>query len=277
MIRRRLYWINRPLLLPAITAVLLALASLPIAVTFVITTPPAAVITGTLNVREGPSVGYAVVTTLEQGADVELVGRNADSSWVQVRLPDGLIAWVSTQFISTPYPLVDLPVTGAVEPLAMVKSGRLNVRSGPGTDYPILFSLTQNEPLAMLGRSPDGDWLKVRVRAQEGWVNAGFVTLSVPLVELPLIPPPPTPAPESAAVYGVGIVNVPEAALYAIPDVTSQPILLLPSGVSFSLLARDATGGWIRVMLEDGQAGWINAANIGSSIPLADLPILTGS
>ncbi len=83
------------------------------------TTPPPAppptgatgtVITGALNVRTGPGIGFGAFTTISNGATVTLLGRNNDASWVKVILPDGRQGWVNASFLSTSVPVGNLPV-----------------------------------------------------------------------------------------------------------------------------------------------------------------------
>jgi uncharacterized protein YgiM (DUF1202 family) len=74
------------------------------------TTASATVTTGTLNVRTGPGTGFDVVTTLNEGAYVTLIARNADQSWVKVRLSDGREGWASTALIESNVPFSILPL-----------------------------------------------------------------------------------------------------------------------------------------------------------------------
>jgi uncharacterized protein YraI len=70
--------------------------------------------TGALNVRQGPSVSFAVVTVVFRSTSVLLSGRNAAGTWLQVRLPGegGVVGWVNASFINTSYPISSLPITG---------------------------------------------------------------------------------------------------------------------------------------------------------------------
>ena len=73
----------------------------------------------------------------------------------------------------TPSDPVESPlVTGWVE----VNADRLNVRSGPGVDYPAVGSVTKGERLAVQEANPDGTWLHVaRHPEPDGWVAARYV------------------------------------------------------------------------------------------------------
>ncbi len=83
------------------------------------TTPPTAppptgatgtVITGALNVRTGPGIGFGAFATISNGATVTLLGRSNDAGWVKIILPDGRQGWVNASFLSTSVPVVNLPV-----------------------------------------------------------------------------------------------------------------------------------------------------------------------
>ena len=70
-----------------------------------------------------------------------------------------------------------------------------NLRAGPGTDFPVVAGLYQNESAALLGRNQTGDWLQIELPNGPAWIFAPLVQTTVPIAELPLIDPPPTPQP----------------------------------------------------------------------------------
>jgi uncharacterized protein YgiM (DUF1202 family) len=72
---------------------------------------PAAYVTSqTLNVRSGPGTSFGILQTIGLNQLVGLVGRNNASDWVQVRLVNGTVGWVSAQFIRANVSLATLPV-----------------------------------------------------------------------------------------------------------------------------------------------------------------------
>jgi len=75
--------------------------------------PAATVTTGTLNVRSGPGANYDVITTANYGTVVNLLGRNGNASWVQIRV-NGQVGWVDASYISTNYNIRYLPVPAGV-------------------------------------------------------------------------------------------------------------------------------------------------------------------
>ena len=93
------------------------------------------------------------------------------------------------------------PVEGPT-PYAVVRTGALNVRSGPGLAYPVLGQISTNNPLAITGRNTDSTWLRVCcIAGKPGWVATGLITVQGSLAALPIVIPPPaaaTPSPTPA-------------------------------------------------------------------------------
>lgn len=67
-----------------------------------------------LRVRTGPGTTSRRVTALGFGQTATVIGRNADSSWLQIRLTDGAEGWVSASYVTLvgDVPLGNIPVTG---------------------------------------------------------------------------------------------------------------------------------------------------------------------
>jgi hypothetical protein len=110
-----------------------------------------------------------------------------------VFVPNGLAKPLGQQ------PTVAIPTvtSSPIGPMATVNSeqDQINVRGGPGTDYPIVGVLVAGQRLPALGRSPGGDWVEISYPGIEGgvaWVYSYYVTVDN---ELPIIEPPPTPTP----------------------------------------------------------------------------------
>lgn len=111
---------------------------------------------------------------------------------------------LSTSTFSRAYaqqPTVSVPtVTGtAIGPYIVVNTDQeqINVRSGPGTEYPTVGVLVGGEKVPAKGRSAAGLWIQVVYPGVEGglaWVYAPLVTL-FDAADLPIIEPPSTPTP----------------------------------------------------------------------------------
>jgi TolB protein len=100
--------------------------------------------------------------------------------------------------------LVTLPLPGAAAwaadpPRLTVIAPALNVRGGPGTDYPVLDTLAAGAEVAVTGQHPASGWWQVSLSdGRSGWVSGGqeYVRLSGDPTGLPVI------AGEPAAVSG---------------------------------------------------------------------------
>lgn len=123
-----------------------------------------------------------------------------DGDFIELRNADDAIAVHMIRELE-----VDLP-----EPAPGVPTGRVtapngvNIRSGPGTNFPVLAVAPFGATGEIIGRSADSRWWVVAVASApggSGWVSADFVAASnaadVPVIAAP--PPPvvivPTPAP----------------------------------------------------------------------------------
>jgi hypothetical protein len=62
-----------------------------------------------INVREGPGVNFAALVALRPATRIEVLGRNNDGQWLNIRMEDGSEGWVLANLIrlqptSTPFP-----------------------------------------------------------------------------------------------------------------------------------------------------------------------------
>jgi uncharacterized protein YraI len=71
--------------------------------------PSGTVNVGALNVRSGPGINYRTIAVVNGGTTVVLLGRNGSGSWLKVKIPTGSVGWVNGFYISTSYPIQNLP------------------------------------------------------------------------------------------------------------------------------------------------------------------------
>ncbi len=112
-------------------------------------------------------------------------------------------------------------------PFVEVQSDNLNVRLGPGTDYPIVGQLAVGSQLALVGRDATGDWLVVCcIDDRPGWVAARLVRTGADVQALPVgLPPTRVPvAPTATAPPTRAATSTPTPPLpAATPEPTPQP------------------------------------------------------
>ncbi|RME98114.1 MAG: SH3 domain-containing protein [Chloroflexi bacterium] len=74
----------------------------------------------------------------------------------------------------------------------------MNVRQGPGTNYPVLGQLPPGQSLPVVGQNESGTWWQVPLpNGGRGWIADSVVQVSGP-VDVPVVPAPPPPAPPTA-------------------------------------------------------------------------------
>ena len=86
----------------------------------------------------------------------------------------------------------------------VVASITVNVRSGPGTNYPVIGSLSPGNSLLVTGQNEQGTWWQVQpVEGSIGWVAASVVEArdveDIPIAQAPPPPKPTTPVSEGAS------------------------------------------------------------------------------
>jgi heat shock protein HslJ len=106
---------------------------------------------------------------------------------------------------STPAPPIALPTPGPQVPTGRVIAPEgVNVRTGPGTQYPVIGLAPFGATGEIVGRSADGQWWAAAAPASPtglGWVSAAYVEVTnaqnVPILPAPPLPTPPPPLPTS--------------------------------------------------------------------------------
>jgi DNA-directed RNA polymerase subunit RPC12/RpoP len=94
----------------------------------------------------------------------------------------------------TPTPAPPASPTPIITPTpagqAVVQRIQINVRLGPSTDDNVVDFLNMHDQVAILGRSPDGNWLLIETtKNTTGWISADLVTVDPPLDKIPVITP----------------------------------------------------------------------------------------
>ena len=170
----------------------------------------------------------------------------------------------------TPVPpevVVPTPAPGVASVTANIA---INVRSGPGTNYPVYGGAPQGAQAEVIGVSPDGGWWNISVQtdmipAGNAWVSAEYVTAhnteNVPVVPAPPLPldvVPPPPAADVPTVTSTDAINVRNG-----PSNQCTSYGVAPIGASAVAIGISADGMWYQIQIPveispDG-IGWVNA------------------
>jgi hypothetical protein len=105
--------------------------------------------------------------------------------------------------------LTPTPAPGALP--ATIVDDVVNVRGGPGTNYPVVGKARKGVALTIVGRNETGSWLRVccvEGNPPESWISADFVQVTLPpgadMTVVPVAAIPPAPEAPLAAGGGAG-------------------------------------------------------------------------
>ncbi|MEW6577786.1 MAG: SH3 domain-containing protein [Chloroflexota bacterium] len=155
----------------------------------------------------------------------------------------------------------------AQAPTATVNTGALNIRSGPGIGYGVVFSVYRGVAMTLLARNADASWVRISLdNGIQGWVNSRYIATSYPLFNLP-VEGTGGPVGITATVTSWGL-NVRTG-----PGVGYARLTSIARGTVVSLLARTADSSWVKVVLANGTVGWVNAGYVAPSAPIVSLPV----
>ncbi len=94
-------------------------------------------------------------------------------------------------------PALTPSVTAVEATPRLIVSRTVNMRSGPGTNYPVIGQLAAGQTAEITGRNAAGDWWQFNYNGQLLWVSAQVVQVNgslgeVAVVAVPILPPPAT-------------------------------------------------------------------------------------
>jgi N-acetylmuramoyl-L-alanine amidase len=252
------------------------------------------------NVRSGPGVTFDVIAELQQGQVVEATGRSdVFSNWLQVNLGTrrGWVAFftvaVSGEVNNLPIVEVSAPtsiptatpqatVTSATTDIYATAYRRVNIRSGPGTDFEVVGVLLPGQTADIIGTSGDSDeWIEIAFEGRSGWVAYFVVSISgnlEDLADMRLLVPRDNTAPAiemtNRVLNQVIVITRFNTNLREEPILGSTVIDIVPYETTVQAIARTEDNRWLRVRHND-IAGWLisSLVNVGVS-DIDSLPIM---
>lgn len=127
----------------------------------------------TLNLRQGSGLNHAVIGSLRKGEIVEGLAVSADNKWAQVRNSGRATGWASLTYLTK---MAAPPPPSPTDVEMIVTTDTLNIRSGPGTGYPIVGQVHRGETVIYLNASPAWDWVKIKTKEnQTGWCSSRYL------------------------------------------------------------------------------------------------------
>ncbi len=150
------------------------------------------------------------------------------------------------------------------------------VHEGPGEEYAVLDTISQDTVVDIVGVSEDGEWYMIVYDGEMGYVRADRTRLSsgslanVPVVTHPTVTPMPTPSQPQAAASGQFVV------VRAGPGAGFEVLGVVSASDSLDLTGISSNGHWFQVNYAgspDG-VGWISGEVVFTRGNLNDLPVI---
>lgn len=137
-------------------------------------------VTAVLTIRSGAGTEFDKVGAYAAGDELDVIA-STSNGWKKIA--DG--KYVIDDFLSSTPPETELNQT-------FYATGEINVRSGPGTDYPITKTLAAGDPISVVSVTSTG-WYRT---AKGTYVKSDVCTSTPPATPTPAPTPKPTAAPK---------------------------------------------------------------------------------
>ncbi len=172
-----------------------------------------------VNLRSGPGINYDIVGSINQGEILTLLDITGD--WYKVRTPAGLQAYIKAEFaettekatvVNTPAAVPGQLASSVLTSINQVEviSGNVYLRSGPGSNFDQIGSVSEGDILSVLGQ--EGDWYKIRKSDGSSAYIAGWLVqssnASVPALAKPISNPTTFPTPVTPSSNPTGVPQV---------------------------------------------------------------------
>ncbi len=219
---------------------------------------------GRVIVHVAPGIGAQAQGMISHGMQFYVIGTRPDGRWLQIQYQFGK-GWIAASLTSLRNTVVTTgqsgttatgtpiaPVTSA-GPRAIINTGALNVRTGPGFGFARLGVLHGGEVVPIIGRTQDGTWLQVHTSFGDGWVNIIYVITQDYFGSAPVTSSQAAGAPTEAlfVVLG-GSANVRSG-----PAVGFTVLFGVDAGMQFSIIGQNQARTWWYIDTPWGK-GWIN-------------------
>ncbi len=118
-----------------------------------------------------------------------------------------------------------------------VNTAKANIRTGPGTDYEIVWEVYRYMPFRKVGSSLSGDWYAVKdVDGDVSWIYRKLVT----------------------GKYRCVVVKAEEVNVRKGPGTNYQKSALSPAKKYYSYRFLKRQGSWIKIRDDRGVSGWVH-------------------
>ena len=125
-----------------------------------------------VNVRSSPGQDNKVKFQLERGQKVKVV--NVSGHWCQIETSNGQTGWIAGWVIDFSPPGTEFMRDEVEVKVGWVARSEVNLRSGPGLNYPEIGELTLSTQVIIIGQR--GDWYRVALdNGKTGWAASWLI------------------------------------------------------------------------------------------------------
>ncbi|WP_408007043.1 SH3 domain-containing protein [Pseudalkalibacillus sp. A8] len=123
-----------------------------------------------LNVRSGPDTSFSILGQIYPHEKFQTI--EAKESWIKINYKNST-GWLDSWLIeSTSKPSSSQNPTSTER--SVVNATSLNVRSGPGTNYNVIGSVSKGDVVEIM--NIQNSWYEINLKQGKGWVAGKYVT-----------------------------------------------------------------------------------------------------
>lgn len=225
-----------------------------------------------VNARSTTSTDGEILLVLEEGTAFAITGRNEDSSWLQIALDDGTLAWVFTQAVEAPESLDGFPVRvppavgdpaetlDSIEPATAADDDADAATDDTAEDTAAEDAATEEDA------DVPADDAEAAEEAPADDAEATDAAEDAPADEE-----------EPVVLEDTGITATVTSFLGAkarpAPTTVEEEIDTVPFNQELNVLGRSEDSEWIQVALFADQSAWMLATRVELSAPIDELPV----
>ncbi len=203
-----------------------------------------------LRLRAAANTTSQSITTLPSGSRIEVLEAVGDS-WYRVQA-EQQTGYVSSQYVSAlPETPADSALVQQPQPQAptfgTVSASTLNVRSGPGTSFDKVATLSSGAPVEIIEELDE--WYHIQADPVTGYVSKEYITVEQVQqnTEQPVQDVPPAQDTKTYGFVSASTLNVRSG-----PDSSHEKVSTLSSGAQVEIL--ETLDGWYRI-----EGGYVSA------------------
>ena len=126
-----------------------------------------------VNFRKGPGTNYSIIKTLSKGTKVGFISES--NGWAKINY-NGSIGYISSKYlgaINSNNNNTNEEADNTVKYNKSVTGSRVNLRKGPGTNYPVVTSLIRGTSVGVISES--NGWSKINYNGSIGYMSSSYL------------------------------------------------------------------------------------------------------